>query len=465
MRRLGTLGVVICVACAGPEEPGGPDPESARRAIIGGVPSLNDEAVFRIVTTRGLCTAALIAPRTLLTAEHCLSGGTAVSADNAPNTETVTPVMHLSYADWSRDGGSADLALVLLDRPSRVTPLTWNWWSTRVTPDLGRVRHVGYGLTENMTGGQRRHVTVDITGTRFSPGFGLGVMTGDSTAGICNGDSGGPALLVPADGGPESLLAVHSYGTSAACGIGVSILLPEYREFIDDWMATREAPMCSRDGRCLQGCTPVDQDCACAADGFCTDQCLDLVDPECPASCRTDGLCSPELCPRLDEDCNAPGQACLRPSQCPGRECISDPQNTSKYCTQRCFAGACPEGFECDGRELCIKRQKPWVENGGACTDGVNLCREFSQCIGGVCTPLCTSQLDCPKNWFCRESVPRICVAKNVVLRKAEVSAAAAEEGGCQAAPAGPLLLALLTACRTSRRRARTGRIGPDTRS
>lgn len=440
--RLLVAVVVLCAACAAPDDP----TEQARQAIYGGTPSTDDEAVFMIFRDGSWCSSTLIAPRTLITAQHCVPT-MPTRAANTPNSATADVLEVRTYSGWKQDAGAADLALVLLDRELPVKPAQWNWWSRPVRAELGRIRHVGYGLTETGQLGIRHQVTIDIQGTLNDTQNGFGVATGGPGQGICNGDSGGAAFLVPADGGPESLLGVHSYG-SGACGVGdgVSILLPTYREFVEDWLRTHEDAGCPRDDRCVPGCAPVDPDCACAADGFCTSACEDLLDPDCSPFCRADGVCSVEPCPRLDDDCHAPGSPCLRPSQCPGRECAGDPQNVSTYCTQRCAGGACPSGYQCDpARDLCIKRQLPWVENGGACTEGVNLCRDYSRCLDGVCRALCSSNLECLRSERCRAEAPRICVARPpVVLGSAEEARGPLAQGqGCAAAAGAPLLMLL----------------------
>ena len=62
-----------------------------------------------------------------------------------------------------RDGGTVDLALLLLDRPPPVTPRPWTWWGP--APAIGsRVRHVGYGRTESTAPGVRSSVVTDVTG-------------------------------------------------------------------------------------------------------------------------------------------------------------------------------------------------------------------------------------------------------------------------------------------------------------
>lgn len=446
LRRLPLLMLCAGAGCAAPEQP---ELVTSQQPIFGGTLSVGDDAVFMIETPTGLCSAALIAPRTLLTARHCFAPGEPIHAANVPGTASAESVEAQTHLQWRPDGGDPDLALVFLDTAPAVTPLVWNWWSKprQLRPGADRIRHIGYGRTENSSSGTRRTVTVALNSAGESL-YDIAVYSGDPQHGICFGDSGGPAMLLPADGGAESVIGVHTGLDSPQCGAGYSTMLSPYRDFVESWLTTHEDAGCWRDARCVNGCAPVDPDCACARDGVCGADCYDFDDPDCPAACGFDGECSSLPCPLRDEDCELPGGRCQQREQCPGRECITDPQHPNKYCSQSC-SGGCPDEMACDlARQLCIKLQLPVVADGAPCADGQALCREGAQCLGGACTALCTSNLDCPTNHHCRAELPRLCVGRTVVLPKLEAELPAAQvQQRCEAsgagAPAGLLLLLL----------------------
>jgi hypothetical protein len=334
----------------------------------------------------------------LLTAAHCVDDPPEWASNGLESTEgtrwTITRSQPFSgfRADWS-----PDLALALLDQAPPVTPLRWQ--ATGPMPQVGTmVRHVGYGVTDTGTAGQRRTVELPIIGAGAPQSFGVSLITGQGGAGICFGDSGGPTLVRDAQG--EAVLAVHSY-TYGCGGPSGSALVYPYRRIIEEWLARYEGPSCARDTRCVMGCTPADLDCTCGPDGVCGATCVDGDDPDCPASCRPDGVCSTLAACPVDLDCLPLGTRCLRESQCATRLCLSDPQNPNRYCTQACSAQApCPTGYQCEpARSVCIKSQRTLLPEGSPCAPQ-DACADGTRCAVDTlppsrCIRTCTSNLEC----------------------------------------------------------------------
>jgi hypothetical protein len=448
MPRLALLVLWLC-GCA----PVVDDVGTLRDAIYGGQPAPDVEAVFMLEPLR--CSAVLIAPRTLMTAAHCVDS-TPRFATNAANggSGPLIPVVRAQSVTGVRGDWSPDLALVLLERAAAVTPLRWQ--ATGPFPPVGTpIRHVGYGLTESGTSGERRTVTVPVRGAGSPQRFGVSVMTGEGGRGICFGDSGGPALVRDAEG--ERVVAIHSYGFECG-GLSGSALVYPYARFVSAWLAQNEAPSCARDTRCVQGCTPADIDCVCGADGQCSAACVDGDDPDCPPGCRPDAICQPaSLCPS-DLDCFPLGTRCLRETQCASRLCVADPQNPTRYCSVACDAGRCPSGFQCDAaRATCIKSQREVVAPGFPCLP-TDPCADGYRCAAPMgetarCEKACAAGSECLAGFRCDFTL-------GVCVRRAPTTLDAGLEWtgplapqGCASVTAGASAWALLVFWARGRRR------------
>lgn len=178
----------------------------ASAAILGGTASdASQDAVVMLVfldaatSFRGVCTAALIAPRLVLTARHCVAdtdADVACSVDGAPATGGVVNANHdvrslyvftgkdrpeLDPTKWKPagrglevlDDGSKnlcnhDLALVLLERPITGTPVA----ALRLdgTAEKGeRLTTVGWGVTSTADEPASRQQRGGVVVTRGGP--------------------------------------------------------------------------------------------------------------------------------------------------------------------------------------------------------------------------------------------------------------------------------------------------------
>lgn len=254
MRRA-LLAVALLAGC-GAEEQGG----ARTDAIVGGAPDSLDKDVF-LLDGRGLglrffsmCTGTLIAPRTIVTAAHCVDPAllfTPVTwfVGNATNgrqasagqfIEVQSMRMHPAYSSLQAAAGN-DLALLLLkSSPPGVAPRAWN--RADLAPFVGSLlRVVGYGrkdpddydswgtrdaVVRSLKSVDAHHLRIDDAEPR----------------GICNGDSGGPSMLLFPDG-VERIVGVHSFTDTDACAGGVDVRLDKQQTFIDQWMRDFEAPV------------------------------------------------------------------------------------------------------------------------------------------------------------------------------------------------------------------------------
>lgn len=205
-------------------------------AIVGGVPDGDGgadagldpvaDAVVAIILDDGhLCSGTLIAPDVVLTARHCVSNTSSLtalcevdgpSAAGARFTGDKPPGALRVYLGRSVDARrapaalgtrlihtadespcNADLALLVLDRRvSGARPLPVRRYGPALAGES--LRAVGYGRTESGAIGERRRrdgVAVLAVGPGVSDSHtALGPRELEATQSFCDGDSGGPAL-------------------------------------------------------------------------------------------------------------------------------------------------------------------------------------------------------------------------------------------------------------------------------
>lgn len=246
----GLLGVGGC----GGAEPTEESMQVAGHGIVGGEADSEHPNVFGLFVQRGrfasTCTATLLAPNLLLTARHCVSPSTgeeevicgrSLFGEPTPATDLyATNAMQLQEDSAWFQGDSVyvpkegndtcgyDVALIILSR---------NVPAALATPAVPRIDRevlagesyvaVGYGLNDSGHAGARR-VRRDLEVACEPGACGLGVRVSEfvGETGICEGDSGGPAL--DADG---KVVGVVSRG-AVDCSLPVYGTVTAWRELI-----------------------------------------------------------------------------------------------------------------------------------------------------------------------------------------------------------------------------------------
>lgn len=234
-----TISALALSACAATGGPDGEDDTDGRRGnpIVNGQETNDYPGTGMLLQGNfSFCTGTLVAPRTVITAAHCVDGqdpkgftfGFGPSQDQVE--AQVGVVSAVQHPQWDSQNLVNDVAVLTLDQDAPVAPVAMNpsmdqsWIGKKVTL-------VGYGVTDGPSqtgGGTKRMVTVTVDKVEATT---LGYTTTNGET-ACNGDSGGPAYLE--EGGQLLVAGITSYGDQGCKQYGVYTRVDAYLDFIKE---------------------------------------------------------------------------------------------------------------------------------------------------------------------------------------------------------------------------------------
>jgi len=240
-------------------------------AIQGGELATGDGVVVALVhgrtATRAFCSGALLQPRVVVTAAHCvIQNGTTISYPNGlfiatpganlnqDNTATRARAIEVNwvrgYQNRTDTIEANDFAVLTLDKPLATPVLTRVATASEIRElqsTRGTVTHLGYGklALEQDNDGTARKIDLRVRPSALSFQFPTGSIiqtTGTSTQSICPGDSGGPIVarinnelvLVGVNAGGDTSCIPSYRGTNVSTGMVASF----YQNIIDQGIAS-----------------------------------------------------------------------------------------------------------------------------------------------------------------------------------------------------------------------------------
>lgn len=219
------------LACSGPSAPGDESIATSEDPIVGGsLAKQYPEAAYLNIdfTASGgyICSAALIAPRVVLTAGHCVDGHKSWEVHVGP--ETRQSVSAATF-DWNEKGATTvnpdhhDVGLVFLDKP--IALAAYPTLASSALPNGSKVTNVGRIKSGVATNSLYAADSVVTAGASIGYPYAYA-----SSAIIQPGDSGGPDFA----SGTHNIVAVNS-------GVGGNVEVLARVDLVREWIVQQVA--------------------------------------------------------------------------------------------------------------------------------------------------------------------------------------------------------------------------------
>jgi hypothetical protein len=231
--------VVVLSGCAATSGGGSGDSSGGRKGnpIVNGQETSDyPEAGVLLMQGQAFCTGTLVAPRSVITAGHCVDGQDptqftfGIGATQDQLDSQISVVAGVAHPQFDMQQLVNDVAVITLGEDAPIAPMPMNpsmdqsWIGKQVTL-------VGFGVddgpSQSNAGIKRK---VDVTIDQVDPQTLHYTTQQGQTA--CNGDSGGPAF---ADQGGQLVVAgITSYGDQNCQQFGVYTRVDAYLDFINE---------------------------------------------------------------------------------------------------------------------------------------------------------------------------------------------------------------------------------------
>lgn len=271
-----------------------PPPGTATQAIINGTLDDGDPNVVLVFaqvpgqSSGSLCTGEVISPHVVLTAAHCMAPstvgagaqfvvftGTMLPAMGSPPADQLLKVTESHYVPTfgynpMTGGDQDDIGVLILAQPTTIAPLPFNHFNLTPSVKGADARIVGYGLTvgtdtQGTTAGTKHQAPTKLFD--YQPQT---LTLYDAMHSNCEGDSGGPALVML--DGKERIAGVTQVGY-VKCPVEMASTdtrVDTYASFIDGYVNMFDPPAVAAGGACS-----TDTDCGSlpCLNGICTAPC------------------------------------------------------------------------------------------------------------------------------------------------------------------------------------------------
>lgn len=226
--------------------------------LIGGRPVNPGEypEVVRILSGRFACTSAIVGPRVIITAAHCIDDETGEIEPISSLGQFTGKAGNISFRaictsapDYREEVGDQDIALCKTDRPIYVRYASVSDHAPKLEEI---VTLTGFGCTQPQGGGGNDGIlrTGEAPVTHVGTGSYYSFHTRGSAA-LCFGDSGGPAYKRISSLTDHIIYGINSRGNIRDLSLMTAVYHPKSIKFMLDFESINSVSICGISADCL----------------------------------------------------------------------------------------------------------------------------------------------------------------------------------------------------------------------